>query len=1324
MLQKKSLRSFFFENSLHNILFYNPFFYLISIVFKTFVLMKMKLNSTLHLHIILIKSIFLILILPATNFAQENTYTFEIQWENSQKTSFEGKELWVPSIAKQDFDGATLFYYHSILLATKGQYEISVKNLTSYSSKPEDLTYLQATHQKAPSFADVKASITQAKNQYFLSCKVFPFFEENGIIKRIKSFDIELTKKSTKQIPKKDFVASSVLGSTSSVWYKIAVSEDGIHKIDKAFLESLGINTSSLNPKHINIYGNGGGRLPEQNSTPRADDLVKNAIQVFGEADNSFDEADYILFYGYGPNKWSQNNGVYRRDMNPYSTKSYYFIRIDSEETPLRIQTEQSTTLAATHQVTTYDFHAAYEKELKNLVSGGQRFYGELFDAELVQSFPFTISNIDNSQPVEFFTSMASSSGGGSARFAVGSTILNTASFPGSANDYKRIESFYSYPNPSSNINLTITVTRPNASVLTYLDKIELNARRNLIFTGNQLGFRDFKSVGAGNVSEFTVSNFPASGFIWNITNPYQPTLLAGNSSGSAYSFKLSTENLLQFVASNGSNFASPQVVGRVNLQNLHALEAADFLIVTNPAFISQANRLADLHRSEGLTVHVVTTEQIFNEFSSGSPDPTAIRWFAKMFYDRAEGDEALMPKNLLLFGDGTYDPKNIVSNANYVLTYQVIHSEDHIQSLVTDDYFGMLDDSESIEANDKMDIGVGRLLISDLNTAKQQVDKIENYMKNGLSESGNLADCCGTSVSDGSFGDWRLNYVQITDDEEDGYFINQDAEPNYNYAKVNFPEFNADKLYSDAYPQISGAGGQRYPDVEEAINNRIQRGALMMNYIGHGGPAGAAEERLLSIPQIQAWNNSPRYNLFLSATCDFTKYDDPERVSAGEWMSLSTIGGAIAMMTTTRSVYFSINTNVVASLFQVVFTRDANQKPLSFGEIMRQTKNISSGNNNKRAFTLIGDPALRIAIPQHKIVIDSINGKSPNLYTDTIRALTKVKLKGHIEDRFGNVLSAYNGVLTPTIFDKPKELKTLGQDPKSPVIDFELQRNAIYKGKVSITNGAFDFEFIVPKDINYNFGFGKISTYAHNRVEDCSGEEQRVYVGGVNPNGINDNVGPEVEMFLNSEDFVNGGLTDETPTLIVKVFDESGINMVGNGIGHDITAILDGKTAEPIVLNDYYNADLDTYQSGRIEYPFTGIEPGRHTLEFKIWDVNNNSTDAKIEFIVAEKQEIALDHVLNYPNPFTTRTQFMFEHNQVCTSLDAQVQIFTISGKLVKTINTTVKTEGFRAEGIEWNGRDDFDDQLARGVYIYRLIVRNPEGEQAEKIEKLVLLK
>jgi hypothetical protein len=302
--------------------------------------------------------------------------------------------------------------------------------------------------------------------------------------------------------------------------------------------------------------------------------------------------------------------------------------------------------------------------------------------------------------------------------------------------------------------------------------------------------------------------------------------------------------------------------------------------------------------------------------------------------------------------------------------------------------------------------------------------------------------------------------------------------------------------------------------------------------------------------------------------------------------------------------------------------------------------------------------------------------------------------------------------------------MKTLGQDPESPEIEYDLQRNIVYKGKSSITNGYFDFSFVVPKDIAFNIGKGKISYYAYNDISDAYGYDTNFRIGGINPNGITDNEGPQLELFLNDESFVSGGITDETPVLILKAFDENGINTVGNGIGHDITAIIDDKTAEPIVLNDYYSSELDSYQAGEIRYQLSALEPGKHNLSVKVWDVNNNSSSVRIEFNVQEKKAPILDKVYNYPNPFSTRTEFMFEHNQSCSFLDAQIQVYTISGKLVKTISRTIDTKGFRVDGIDWDGMDDFGDPLAKGVYIYRLKIKNDLGETAEKTEKLVILR
>jgi len=1261
--------------------------------------------------------------------AQE-VHQLTIDWTKPTLLQFEGKTELMPTIIDQEpSNGKPNYFWRKQLKSTA--YEIELTNYSSAAAPIEDLNYLTKYNFDVTDVIQIEHKVTSASSEHFAVLSLFPYIKVNNIIHRVTSININVEPKTSESASvQKSFVTNSVLKSGSGTWYKIEVKKDGIYKIDKEFLEACGILTDGLNPSHINIFGNGDGKLPELNSVSRTDDLAKNAIYIFGESDGSFDDDDYILFYGWGPNRWYANGTVeFDQTKNVYSDVSCYYINIDQNQIPERIDIVTGSTGTVTNTVDAYSYFDVYENDLLNLVNGGQRWYGELFDTELERVFNFSVPNIVTSFPAKFKTAIATNcadSGGTVQEYSVNGNVLSTSSLPAVSADYTQSLKTMSMANPPAAIPFKIKITRNSPSTLVYLDRIQLNARRSLNFYGQQFNFRDLASIGIGNISEFQVSNLPSSGFVWDITDRHIPRIVSGSFVGSIYLFVLETDTLREFTASNGVNFLIPERVGNVDYQNLHALEQADYLIVTHKNFTTQANRLADLHRNQGMLVHVVTSEQIFNEFSSGMLDPTAIRMFAKMFYDRGALTPETRPKYLLLFGDGTFDPKDRVSNNNnYIPTYQVPNSENHIYAMVTDDYYGMLDDIEAIAPTDMLDIGIGRLLISDVLTAKQQVDKIEHYMKNGSQLfTSAVANCTDALLANSTFGDWRLNYVQVADDEEWAYFIEDDTEPQYEHVTEYHPEMNCDKLYCDAFPQVLTAGGPRYPDVLEGITNRVERGTLVINYVGHGGEVGLAEERIVTVPQIQSWKNIDRLNLFVSATCEFTKFDDPSRVSAGEWASLNPYGGAIALMTTTRSVFFGVNTLTGKRFYENVFTRDSDSIPLAFGDIMRLTKNASGNTENKRSFTLIGDPALRIALPRMKIVTDSINGLDPELEMDTIRALSKMTVKGHFEDFNGNILNDFNGVLSPSIFDKPKTQNTLGQDPTSTIVTFETQRNIVYKGKASVVNGNFEFTFVVPKDINFAYGPGKISYYGENGITDAMGQDKRFIIGGIDPVGISDMVGPTIDLYLNDESFVSGGITDETPILIAELFDENGINTVGNGIGHDLMAIIDNETADPIVLNEYYTADLDSYQSGTVKFTLPELEPGNHTLTLKVWDVNNNSSTASVDFVVQQMEEIALEHVLNYPNPFTTHTEFYFEHNQVCSELETQIQIFTVSGRLVKTINQTVHTEGFRSNGIPWDGRDDFGDQLAKGVYIYSVNVNAPNGQKAEKVEKLVLLK
>lgn len=1256
-----------------------------------------------------------------TNFSfSQDDQQVTINWLTPKKYVIENDQLIVPTIENQAWDNGKPTFYYQAKTKLK-QAKIDLIQVETQVAPNEDVAYLKKQHYIVTNELQVESKLTSDGKLNYVVVSMFPYLLKSGVYHRVTKFSIHQTPISEINLTAtKSFKNSSVLKDGSGIWYKIAVPKDGIYKIDQTFLESCGISTAGLNPNSINIFGNGEGVLPESNAVFRSDDLVKNAIFVSGDTDGSFDATDFILFYGWGPDRMFLNNQQFINKKNIYSDQSYYFININQNDTPLRIATENSLLTPATSSVQSFSHFESYEKDLVNLVGGGQRWYGELFDVDLSQTFNFSVPNIETSAPVKLRVSYATNSKSGTINTIstfVNGTQLSATNVPTVANDYFFTEISTQFNSTNSIVPLTINFTRSNPSNILYLDRIFLNARRQLKAVGNQFNFRDIPSVGLGAISEFTVSNLNATGFVWDVTNRQQPKNITGSFNASNFVFRVATDTLREFVASNGSVFYSPEKIGNVAYQNLHGLEQADYLIVTHKDFISQAERLANLHRAKGLSVHVATTEQIFNEFSSGMQDPTAIRFFAKMFYDRGASAIETRPKYMLLFGDGTYDPKNrITNNNNYILTYQYLAAENHLDALVSDDYYALLDNNESISGADLLDVGIGRLLVSDLTMAQQQVDKIEHYLNNGSSI------YVAQSVS--TFGDWRNKYTLLADDEQGGYFVENDCEDQYQFTTLNHPEMNCTKLYSDAFKQIITAGGERYPDVNEQFSRQVENGNLVLNYVGHGGEVGFAEEQILINSEITSWKNINKLNLFVSATCEFTKFDDPKRLSAGELVSMNPIGGAIAMMTTTRPIYISVNSIIGEKFFNNVFERDAQNKPRRFGDIIRTVKNSSGSTQNKRCFMLIGDPALRIALPEMKVLIDSINGFSPTIYEDTINALSKMRVKGHIEAFTGGVLTSFNGELSPTIYDKEKVKKTLGQNSDSPIIEFKTQDAIIYKGKVSVVNGYFDFSFIVPKDIDYDFGKGKLSLYATNFSIDAAGQDKRFTIGGIDPVGISDDKGPDIELYMNDYTFVNDGLTDANPLLIAKLFDENGINTVGNGIGHDITVILDGNTAQQKVLNQYYSANLDSYQAGEVRYNFNDLAAGKHTLTFKAWDVNNNSSSATLDFTVKAAEQVALSHVLNYPNPFTTNTSFYFEHNQVAEELDVMIQIFTVSGKLVKTIQSIVKTTGFRSEGIAWDGLDDFGDQLAKGVYIYAMKIRTSSGETAEKIEKLVLLK
>lgn len=1210
--------------------------------------------------------------------------------------------------------------------------------------KYEILTEAEATliknSKKISTQIQLKTSILTSQKKSYGIVSFIPIRKNlsSGKFEKLVSFDLSIIPDGVEKIANRSvhtYASHSVLQSGN--WYKIAITADGIYKLSYSFLHSIGIDVDLINPQNIRVYGNGGGMLPELNSVQRQDDLIENAIYVQGENDAKFDVTDYVLFYGKGPQTWVYDTSScpkFRHVLNLYSDSAYYFITTDLGAGK-RIQPQASSAIPATNTVTSFNDYAFHENENVNFIKSGRQWFGEYFENIASYNFPFSFPNIDGTSASTIKASIASRyqdlSGNNYANYLIscqsGNAILSIPEISGSSyDDYAKISSTCFSFNPSSSA-LTVNITKQTADAVAWLDYIEVNVRRQLIMDGSQMNFRDAQSVGSGNIAEYHVtSNSPIE--IWDISDLYNIKLQSiTNPSSNDYKFELPSDSLKQFVAFTGNAFLSPSASGTVVNQDLHALTNKNFIIVAHPNFYDEAIQLAAFHENKDtLSTIVVTPQQIYNEFSSGSQDISAIRDFVKMFYDKAITPSEL-PKYVLLFGDGSYNNKNRfgLSNTNYIPTYQSDNSTISTSSYVSDDFYGLLDDNEGVWNNDALDIGIGRFPVKTKAEAEAAINKVFNYSKTGFPSSVTPSNSSTSQVLGSPFGDWR-NIVCFIADDEDGDLHLYDANKLATLVDTTYNNINVDKIYLDSYQQAATPGGDRYPGVSEAINKRVEKGCLVLNYTGHGGEVGLAHERIIEVSQINTWNNKNNLPLFFTATCEFSRFDDPERTSAGEYVFLNPNGGGIALFTTVRLVFASPNFYLNKDFYKAAFV-PVNGKMPTLGDLFKYMKTQAGGNSvNSRNFTLLGDPALTLSYPKDSVSTDSINSvQITSSNSDTLKALSSMTISGFVRDRNGVILTTYNGVLYPTIYDKPQSITTLSNDgiTSSPPFTFGLQKNILYKGKVSVTNGYFKFSFIVPKDIAYQYGIGRISYYAENGSLDANGSYEKIIIGGSNDNAPIDVTGPEVNLFLNDTKFVFGGLTDEKPDLYCVLKDVNGINTVGNGIGHDIIATLDANTDNSIVLNDYYQADLNSYKSGTIRYPFSDLSEGKHTLKIKAWDVYNNSSDAYTEFVVAKSAELALSHVLNYPNPFTTKTQFFFEQNHCCQVLNVEVQIFTVSGKLIKNLSQFMQTDGYRSDPIEWDGRDDFGDKIGKGVYVYRIKVKTSEGATAEKYEKLVIL-
>jgi hypothetical protein len=1118
--------------------------------------------------------------------------------------------------------------------------------------------------------------------------------------------------------------AQRIYSSTSTLasgnWFKISVAEEGVYKLDVPFLNSLGI-TGNIPSTQIRVFGNGGAMLYESNNSKPTDDLKEIAVRVDDGGDGILNAADYVLFFARGPNPWLKDsiNRRFIHQKNIYCDRAFYYVTIGGNG--LRISTQLGL-LSATTMVTSFDERYYHELDTVNFLSSGKEWFGEEFSnfpgRSLERTFQLPLTDLLPGQAAVIANVAARSVNVGSGftisvnnqpikQFLV--APIGTGTYDLFAQQVQQAESFFLSGNKAS---VTLNYLRGSFNSQGWLNWFEFFARRSLaISPGKQLSFRDWASVGMGN-AQFIISNAAAFTKVWDVTEPDQPVDMNKNFAGNELRITNDAERLREYVAFS-NDFLLPKAEGPVANQNLHGTIEKDYFIITAPEFLQQAQKLAQFHQQKNsLRTIVVTTDQVFNEFSGGTPDPTAIRDFIKMYYDRYRSTWSQTGKSLLLFGKASFDYKNrITNNTNKVPAYESLNSVDPLSTYTSDDFFGFLDDNEDINSNltnNLLDIGIGRIPAKNEEEAKNFVDKVLEYH------------------SLEAFGPWRNNLNFIADDEDNNLHL-QDAETLTATVSSTAPIFNQQKIYLDAFRQESGSAGGRYPQVNAVINSNIYNGTLLWNYSGHGGAQRLAEEVVLDQQMVNNWNNRYRLPLFITATCDFAPYDNPVQNSLGENLLVRAKSGAIALMTTARIVFAFSNRIINNNYLKFAFQPDTNNRYRTLGEAMMVAKNYTYQNStdivNNRKFVLLGDPAMTLGFPINKVKINKVNGKDLSVQADTLRATEQVFLEGEVNDNSGNLLDNFQGTAYLSLMDKPQTITTLANEPTSQPAAFSTQENILFKGKASIRNGKFSFRFKLPKDINYQFGNGKLSLYAEDGVKDGNGFSNSLIIGGISSIASTDNLGPDIKAFLNDDRFVNGSISNAAPVLLIKLADSSGINTGSSGIDHDIVATLDNNNNQYFVLNNFYETEVDNFQKGSVRFQLPELSAGPHTLKIKAWDAVNNSSEYVLDFTVVNNAELKIEHVLNYPNPFTTKTFFWFEHNQPATDLSIKIEVFTIGGRLIKTISQTINTPGNRSNEIEWDGKDDHGQKIGRGVYVYRLRVKTLNGKTANKWERLVIL-
>ena len=1147
-------------------------------------------------------------------------------------------------------------------------------------------------------------------------------------------------------------VDESVLSAGTT--FKVPINQGGPYRLDQQFLVGIGIDPGSTDPGEVRVFHNGGAALPALNEAPRIADLAEQAVLVTGDGDGSFDAGDAVYFHASGTLSWAYDDtrSEWTHSINPFDRDSYVFVQFggganralnDPEETP-GAPTATFSTITGRHVVDFDEFiwskeHGSGHTWVSNPIRIGGRldvFTSTTLPGATPGTYSYRSRVAVRSNPAAFFAFRSGAATVASARaaYAVSASPDQPTAAP--------TETVFTQQLSGSQISLSVELegSQSNDPQLA-LDWLRVFYPRQLSAQDGQL--RWHSGVDAGLI-EHELSGFAGEPIVLDVTDPGDVSRLPVWARSSGYYTQVNVEagnprELLAFepAVARPLDAATAQPVPA---QNLHGISSyPDFVIVTAPVLADAAHELADHRRMDGLVVEVVEVDQIYNEFSGGQKDMRAVRDYFKFLYDRAP-DEASMLRYVLLFGDGHFDYRNLRADVeqapNLVLPHETEETFNPDASFSSDDYFGLLDDSEglwiyrgySVSSAERVDIGVGRIPVQTLDQARVVVNKIKRY------------------DDPATHGPWRARYTYVADDaftganggdaEGDLHLYNMDSVAEYVKQNV-YAGINPQKIYAESFDRVF-TNEFRIPGAKSQILDAIDEGTVVLNYMGHGGPRGLAQEDLFTYSDAVELTNGDRLPVFITATCSFGWWDIDDAESGAEALLLNSEGGAAAMFTTVRLVYTSpspadLNPGLNRALNVALFRRDESGQFARFGDVMVETKNTSVGVlGNSRKFNLLGDPTMRIGVPARQIRIDSINGVDLDAELGQARALDRLTIEGSVVDGSGNTETSFSGSVNVTVYDSERRVPIeFWRWMPNPY--YTVREDLLWRGNVGVADGQFSATFVVPKDVSYSNDAGKVSAYATGSGYHALGYTERFLVGGTSSTPPDDSDGPQLRLFLNDTTFVSGGFTNGDPELIVKLFDESGINTVGAGVGHEMLVVIDGDESSAIDLASSFESEEGSYQRGEVRHVLSELNTGPGSLTVRAWDVLNNSASEALEYFVSDAEDLSIRNVYNYPNPMSSRTRFIFEHNQPPgTAADVQIRVYTLNGRVVRTIpSEEALPSGVLTAGpirVEWDGLDDDLDRLASGVYLYKVRLETDtasgSSQIAERIERLALIR